>query len=111
MDKCVITSPIDGVVGSIGLSLGDTANPATVAAIVSDSARLQVEVMVSESEVSYIQKGSQVKVYMRAAQEEAFTGQVESIASVADPSKRNYTVKVALPNPDGTHQIRYVCRT
>jgi len=101
LDKCAITSPIDGVVGSIGLSLGDTANPAAAAAIVSDTAELQVEVMVSESEVSYIQKGSAVEVNINAVQEEAFTGQVESIASVADPTKRNYTVKVALPNPDG----------
>lgn len=27
---------------------------------------------------------------------------MESIASVADPSKHNYTVKVGLANPDGT---------
>ena len=101
LGKCILTSPIDGVVGSIGLSLGDTASPAAPAAIVSDTAQLQVEVMVSESEVSYIQKGSEVNVNINAVQEQAFKGQVESIASVADPTKRNFTVKVALPNPDG----------
>jgi RND family efflux transporter MFP subunit len=101
LDKCTLTSPIDGVVGSIGLSLGDTANPAMVAAVVSDNRALEVEVLVSEAEVSYIQKNSQVKVYVRASQEAAFTGVVESIASVADPSKHNYTVKVGLANPDG----------
>jgi RND family efflux transporter MFP subunit len=101
LDKCTITSPIDGVVGSIGLSLGDTANPSAPAAIVSDTAELEVEVMVSESEVSYIQKGSTVEVNINAVQEQAFTGQVESIATVADPIKHNYAVKVALPNADG----------
>lgn len=101
LGKCVITSPIDGVVGSIGISLGDTANPAAPAAIVSDTSQLQVEVMVGESEVSYIQKGRGVDVNVNAVQEQAFKGQVESIASVADPSKHNYTVKVALLNTDG----------
>lgn len=100
LNKCNITSPIDGIVGSVGLSLGDTASPSSPAAIVSDTAQLEAEVMVSESEVGYIQKGSQVDVYVNAVQEQAFTGQVESISTVADPSKHNYAVKVALPNVD-----------
>jgi RND family efflux transporter MFP subunit len=99
--KCVITSPLDGVVGSIGVSLGDTANPAAVAAIVSDTSELQVQVMVSEAEVSYIQPGSAVQVYISAVQEQAFPGKVESIASVADPVTHNFAVKVDLPNPEG----------
>ncbi|MDD4776018.1 MAG: efflux RND transporter periplasmic adaptor subunit, partial [Syntrophomonas sp.] len=101
LDKCVITAPINGVVGSINLSLGDTANPAAVAAIVSNTAQLEVEIMVSESEVSYVEKGSQVEVVIRAVQEQPFIGQVESIATVADPVKRNYAVKVSLPNSGG----------
>lgn len=101
LDKCVITSPINGVVGTIGLSLGDTANPASVAAIVSNTAQLEVEVMVSETEVSYVRKGSPVEVVVRAVQEAPFMGQVDSIATVADPVKRNYAVKVSLPNPEG----------
>jgi len=101
LDKCVITAPINGVVGSINLSLGDTANPAAIAAIVSNTAQLEVEIMVSESEVSYVEKGSQVEVVIRAVQEQPFIGQVESIATVADPVKRNYAVKVSLPNSGG----------
>jgi len=101
LDKCVISSPINGVLGSIGLSLGDSANPAVAAAIVSDTTALEIEVMVSELEVSYVQKGSEVDVQVQAVQEEMFKGQVASIASVADPAKHNYVVKVALPNPDG----------
>lgn len=101
LEKCTITSPINGVVGSIGISLGDTATPQTAAAIVSDTTRLQIEVMVSESEVSYIMEGSEVNVLVKAAQEQAFKGQVESISNVADPNKRNYGVKIALVNPDG----------
>lgn len=101
LDKCVISSPINGVVGTIALSLGETSNPASVAAIVSDTGQLEVEVMVSEDEVSFIQNGSQVKVYINAVQADPFPGQVSSVATVADPVKHNYEVKVSLPNQDG----------
>lgn len=101
LDNCVITAPINGIVGTISLSLGDTANPSAVAAIVSNTGQLEVEVMVSETEVSYIQKGSPVEVVVRAVRKEPFPGQVESISAVADPVKRNYPVKVSLPNTEG----------
>lgn len=101
LDRCLITAPINGVVGNIALSRGDTANPAAVAAVVTDTNALEIEIMVSEAEVSYIQKGSQVDVLVQAVGSEPFPGTVESIASVADSAQRNYAVKVTLPNPDG----------
>jgi len=102
INHCIITSPINGVVGSIGLSLGDNANPAAPAAIVSDSSSLEVEIMVSEAEISYVKLNSPVEVYVKAAREAAFGGKVATIATVADPSQRNYAVKVVLDNPDGS---------
>lgn len=99
--KCTITSPINGVVGSVNLQLGETASPAVAAAIVTDSADLEVEVMVNENEVSYIKEGSEVNVAIKAAGLNQIKGRVESIATVADPAKRNFTAKVALPNQDG----------
>ena len=101
LDKCNITSPISGVLGSVNLQLGETASPASPAAIVTDSSALEVEVMVNENDVTYIKTGSQVEISIKAAQLDKIKGQVESIATVADPSKRNFAVKVALPNQDG----------
>ena len=98
---CNLTSPISGVVGSINLSLGDTANPASPAAVISETSQLEIEVMVSESEINFIEVGSPVDVYIRAVSEEAFKGQVATVATVPDVVKRNYAVKVTLDNPDG----------
>jgi RND family efflux transporter MFP subunit len=100
LNHCTITSPISGVVGSVNLSLGDTASPTSPAATVSDTSRLEIEALVSESEVSYIKNGSVVDVLVKAAGEKPFKGKVDSVSSVADPMKRNYTVKVVLDNPD-----------
>lgn len=99
LSHCTVTSPISGVVGSINLSLGDTANPTSPAATVSDTSRLEIETLVSESEISYIKPGTVVDVLVKAAGEKPFKGQVDSVSGVPDPMRRNYTVKVVLDNP------------
>ncbi|QGU00451.1 hypothetical protein SYNTR_1857 [Candidatus Syntrophocurvum alkaliphilum] len=100
LENTIITSPINGVVGNISLSLGDTANPNEPAAIVTETSHLEVEVLVGENEISHIQKDSEVDVYIRAAREEPFTGTITSVASAADPMKQSYPVKVSLQNED-----------
>ncbi|MGS0763288.1 efflux RND transporter periplasmic adaptor subunit [Syntrophomonas curvata] len=100
LGHCTITSPINGVAGSINLSLGDTASPTSPAAVVSDTSRLEIETLVSESEVSYIKTGDMVDVMVKAAGEKPFKGRVDSVSSVPDPMKRQYTAKVVLENQD-----------
>ena len=101
LDKCNITSPINGVLGSVNLQLGQTASPASPAAIVTDNADLEVEVMVNENDVSYIETGSEVDILIKAISANRIRGTVDSVSTVADPVKRNFAVKVALSNPDG----------
>lgn len=98
---CTITAPISGIVGSIGLSLGEMANMQSPAAIISDTSRLEVEVQVSESEISYVKEGSEVQVTVSAVRAEPFKGIVDSVSVAADPSSKNYRVKIAMDNPEG----------
>jgi len=100
LGHCTITSPINGVVGSINLSLGDTASPTSPAATVSDTSRLEIETLVSESEVSYIKTGDVVDVAVKAAGEKPYKGRVDSVSSIPDPVKHQYTAKVVLDNQD-----------
>lgn len=101
LEKCNITSPLNGVLGTINLDLGEMSSPQTAAAIVTDSSALEVEVMVNENDVSYIKQGSEVDILVKAAEIGKIKGKVQSIATVADPSKRNFAVKVFLPNQEG----------
>ncbi|NLO20713.1 MAG: efflux RND transporter periplasmic adaptor subunit [Syntrophomonadaceae bacterium] len=98
--NCTISAPISGVVGSIGLSMGEMASMQSPAAIISDTSRLEVEVQVSESEISYVQEGSEVEVRVGAVREDPFKGIVDSVSVAADPSSKNYKVKITLDNPD-----------
>lgn len=100
VNNCTITSPIDGILGSINLSLGDMASPASPAAVVTDTSNLEIEILVSESEISYVVPGSEVDVKIQAIGEQTFKGTIAYASTVADPVKRNFIVKVALNNPE-----------
>jgi len=97
---CTLSSPINGVVGNVALSLGDNSSSSSAALIITNSTELEASVLVNESEISYVKEADQVKVLVKAVDSQPFTGQVVSISTVPDPAKKNYTVKVALPNQD-----------
>lgn len=98
LGDCEVTSPMDGIVGRVDVSVGDTTSLQSPVAVINKTAELEVEVKVSESDVSSVQAGTAVKVRIRAIGEEPLTGAVKSVASVADSVTRTYPVKVALPN-------------
>jgi len=98
--NCSITAPINGVVGAINLSLGETAGVQMPVAIISDTSRLEIDIMVSEEDISYIREGSDVEVLVRAVRPESFRGRVESAATAADSTTKNYQVKISLDNPE-----------
>ncbi len=101
ISHCVITAPISGTVGSISLSLGDTSSMQTPAASITETSRLQVDIMVSENDISYIKIGDVVEVNVKAAAATPFSGQVSSVGNMPEAGKNNYLVKVVLDNPDG----------
>lgn len=101
---CTLTSPINGIVGNITLSMGENSSTASPAAIITNSTELEASVLVNESEISYVREADEVNILVKAVNSQAFKGRVVSISTVPDPTKKNFTVKVALPNQDG--QIR-----
>ncbi len=95
---CDIKSPMDGVVGRVDVAVGDTTSLQNPVAVINNTADLEVEVKVSEADVSSVQAGSAVKVQIKAISDEPLTGTVKSVASVPDSATRTYPVKVSLPN-------------
>ncbi len=95
---CEIISPISGVVGRLDVSVGEMTSMQNPVAVINNTADLEVEVKVSESDVSSLQAGATVKVRIKAIGEEPLTGTVKSVASVADSLSRTYPVKVVLVN-------------
>lgn len=95
---CEITSPMTGVVGRVDVVVGDTTSMQSPVAVINNTADLEIEVRVSEADISSVQAGTAVKVLINAIGEEPLTGTIKSVASVADQVTRTYPVKVSLPN-------------
>lgn len=95
---CEITSPMDGIVGRVDVKVGDTTSLQSPVAVINNTADLEIEVKVSETDISSVQAGTAVKVLIKAIGKEPLTGTIKSVASVADPVTRTYPVKVTLPN-------------
>ncbi len=98
LSDCQVVSPMDGIVGRVDVSVGDTANPQSPVAVINNTADLEIEVKVSEADISSVQAGTGVKVMIDAVGKEPLEGAIKSVASVADPVLRTYSVRVSLPN-------------
>ncbi len=93
-----ITSPISGIVGRIDVSIGDMTSMQSPVVVINQTGDLEVEVRVSESDISSVQPGTAVKVKIDAVGKEPLTGTVKSVASIAETASRSYPVTVILPN-------------
>jgi RND family efflux transporter MFP subunit len=98
INNFTVTAPISGVVGSVSISLGDTAGPQSPVASITDISRLEVDVLVNEGEISYIRKGDPAQVSIEAASASSFPASVDSVGNVPETGKNGYMVKVFFNN-------------
>jgi HlyD family secretion protein len=105
LDNATISSPIDGVVGTIGAYPGELATslpPVTEFQVV-DPNDLRLDLDIDESDISHVQVGQDVNVAFDALPGRPFAGKVLSVAPSASvlSGVTTYQVKVSIPNPDG----------
>lgn len=97
----VITAPVSGIVTAVMVDPGEMAGPSMPVAVIAQLDTVQVNLTVPESDINYLQTGSEVEVSVAALGDESFTGRVSTVSPVADARTRSYQVKVELPNPEG----------
>ncbi|MBO8159061.1 efflux RND transporter periplasmic adaptor subunit [Thermosyntropha sp.] len=100
IENCTIKAPINGVVGSVGITEGTMVSSQMPVAVIFDPADLEVEVMAGEADINYISSGGEVDVYVKAAREEVYKGVVTSVARVADATRKGYPVKIKIVDKD-----------
>jgi RND family efflux transporter MFP subunit len=97
----IISSPIDGVVTSVDLKLGENIPAQKAVIVVLDAKSLHVETNISESSISNIKADQSVEMTLDAfGPDRYFSGQVLSIdpASTVVSGVINYRVVSSLPN-------------
>ena len=109
LDWCTIRSPIDGVILEklvqpnelvMPQSFGGARGPSTALVAMADPKDLQVEIDVSEADLSKISMNQKCRVSPEAYPDKTYGGHVAEIAPEADRSKGTLQIKVQIENPD-----------
>jgi HlyD family secretion protein len=107
LDYAVIRSPIDGVVIERDVDVGQTVAASFSAPqlflIAEDLHRMQILASVDESDIGAIKNGQPVTFTVQAYTDRTFAGRVEQVRMQSKTTDNvvNYTVAVAVDNPDG----------
>ena len=109
LDWTIIRSPIDGVVLEklvepnelvVPQSFGGTRGPSTALIAIADPKDLQVEIDVSEADLSKVSMNQKCRVSPEAYPDKTYDGHVAEIAPEADRQKGTLQVKVQIHDPD-----------
>jgi RND family efflux transporter MFP subunit len=95
-----VKAPVDGIVTSLNVRIGDMATNASSAATVVDMEKVYVNVSVSEKMINHIKSGQEVLVEIGAAGK-TVKGKIDSLSLAADAMTGKYGLKVYIDNEDG----------
>lgn len=107
---CTITSPVNGVIGSIPVYAGDQVSLGTYLTMVSGNAKMHAEFSVSESVLEERANGEaddslddlpDVTFFFKNGSEYPLKGRITSITGTVDRTTGTLTCKATFPNPDG----------
>lgn len=94
-----ITAPFSGIVTNTFIKEGDMANPGMPLVSVEGTSKLQVTAMVSEGDITAINKGMPAKVLIKSLNKEV-DGKVSEVSLSAKNTGGQYLVKIDLDESD-----------
>ncbi|GAB4418686.1 MAG: efflux RND transporter periplasmic adaptor subunit [Anaerolineales bacterium] len=111
LKKTVITAPLDGIVLTRGVEVGETLAPGGVVITIGQLQEVELVVYIPETEYGTVHLGDQVTISVDSFPGETFTGSVIHISDQAEFTPRNvqtvegrratvYAIKLSVPNPD-----------
>ncbi|PKO01504.1 MAG: hypothetical protein CVU43_12730 [Chloroflexi bacterium HGW-Chloroflexi-5] len=111
MDKTITRAPMDGVVLTRNLELGEMVSPGSVVMGIGQLVELELVVYIPETDYGKVKLGDQVSITTDSFPGDTFTGKVINISDQAEFTPRNvqtidgrratvYAIKLSVPNPD-----------
>lgn len=101
LDRSVVQAPFAGQVVRRRARPGETVMLGAPLLELVDTATLQFEATVTDSDVASLQIGDSVAVRVTAAGQRILPGRISEIILASDPLRRNYRVRVALGSVQG----------
>jgi RND family efflux transporter MFP subunit len=96
-----VRAPFTGVIVDKPVSAGDVVSPGGALYTITDPSRMKLEATVAAAQLSALRVGAPVNFVVQGYPGRIFTGRVERINPIADPSTRQIGVYVAIPNTGG----------
>src|SRR5215208_513584 len=106
LGHATITAPVDGIVVSRNVDVGQTVAASmqapTLFVLAEDLARMQVNASVDESDIGQIQPGQRVSFQVDAYPDQVFTGSVRQVRlePVVEQNVVSYVTVIDVPNPE-----------
>jgi RND family efflux transporter MFP subunit len=104
LDKTYLYSPIDGVMGTRDVEVGEFVNSNIKIASVYEVSTVLAEMGVIEKDINRVALGQKAKVSVDTYPGVEFEGKIDSVAPIIEGKSRTLTVKIKLKNdnPKGT---------
>ena len=104
LDKTYLYSPIDSVMGSRDVEVGEFVTSNVKIASLYDTATVVAEIGIIEKDINRVALGQKARITVDTYPGVEFEGQIENIAPIIEGKSRTLTVKVRLKNdnPKGT---------
>lgn len=98
--KTDIKSPINGILVTSNVSVGDTVGPGIPLATVVAVNQLALTGNLSESHIQYVKVGNSVEVLVDSIPNRIFSGKITYISPISIPTGQFFPIKVVVNNPE-----------
>ena len=93
-----LTTPIDGVVTAVNVSLGDLTTMGQVVVTVAKIAGMKVTFDINETDVANVSLAQKVTVFSESTQGSPVEGKIIQLSKSADVRSRSFEIKAVFPN-------------
>jgi membrane fusion protein (multidrug efflux system) len=100
LDRTVIVCPIDGILNTMMVEVGEFAVAGQAVAEVVDLSRVNVVVDVPELDVQHFKIGQSARVMTEIGDSREFTGTITYISEIADPLTRTSRMEIEIDNSE-----------
>jgi RND family efflux transporter, MFP subunit len=101
ISNSVLRAPISGEIAEKNITLGQYANPGTVAAKIKNDSTIKAAINLKESDLNKVKTGQKVMLKLSKEDPNGYEGIVKVIASSADSASRVFSCLVEVDNSEG----------
>jgi len=100
-EKCSLTAPFDGTIVDMNLNIGEYISPAHTLfppVVLANMDHLIIDISVSEEEITQIQTGQDVLIYVKSYTNKPFYGKVTEVGLMTSQGTNSFMVQVSVTN-------------